>query len=384
MKIVQWYQKFIDRLKSAIVSDELRRRLLFCILNIALSATSFVMTVVNYFTGEHLLLVATLLFSLLCLLNVVVLFRVKFLEKMIYFIFGVESMALLLFFFISGIPNGFSALWICLIPSFALFIMGLKLGCAFSFLAFCMMAFLFWLPVGQSFLRYDYTEEFMLRLPFMYLSVFLISLLIEMVRRETQKQLVEAKQQYWYLYRHDALTGLYNRYGITEHLNRVFAAESRNSVSVILLDIDNFKSINDQYGHECGDAVLKAVASIPPRIMCKHCHCCRWGGEEFLLVMQCDHDATDVAEKIRQEISQTPILFGSHELFVTVSAGICIVNDLSDITIHDIIGVADKALYKSKTNGKNAVTTLYLPQLPKESPLFAETERAYEIANADL
>ena len=142
-------------------------------------------------------------------------------------------------------------------------------------LALAMMIFLFWIPVGRALLLYSYTETFMLRFPFLYSSIYLISLLIEYVRKETQNQLEKSKQEYRYLYRHDALTGLYNRYGIKEFMEDAFQHQNRQHVSVILMDVDDFKKLNDVYGHECGDAILKMVAAVPLEIMCEHCHCCR-------------------------------------------------------------------------------------------------------------
>lgn len=354
--IQEFYQGMLGKIKIAVVSDTLRRRLLFFFLNGALSLTSFIMTVVNFFTGEYILLLATLLFAVVCLCNLLILYFSRIPEKMIYYTFGMEAMILLAFFFISGIPDGFSALWICLIPSFALLIFGIRGGSQFSLLALAMMIFLFWIPAGRALLRYAYTATFMLRFPFLYSSIYLISLIIEYVRRETQDQLDQAKRQYRYLYRHDALTGLYNRYGIHEFMEEAFSGKKDQRVAVILLDIDDFKSINDHYGHECGDAVLKMVASVPLETMCEHCRCCRWGGEEFLLIMQCEHDPAAVAEKIRQKIDQTPVAYKGQQIHVTVSVGVSVTELLKDMTVHDLIDQADHALYHSKNHGKNQVT----------------------------
>lgn len=360
MRIKDTYGKIIKEIKIAAVSDDLRCRVSFYILNVALSLIAFVMTVVNLITAEYVLLACTFTFSLLCLLNLFMLYFFRIRERIVYCAFGAEAMALLTFFFISGIPDGFSALWICMIPSFALLIFGTRDGIVFSLLALGMVVFLFWIPVGKDMVMYSYTETFMLRFPFLYSAVFLISLLIEYVRKETQVQLENAKQQYSYLYRHDALTGLYNRYGINEFMENAFNGNNEQRVSVILMDIDNFKNINDVYGHECGDEVLKKVASIPPKIMCQHCQCCRWGGEEFLMIMQCDHDAVLIAEKIRQEIEQTTVLYNDTDIHVTVSIGVCIADNLSTETIHDIINRADEYMYYSKQNGKNRVTSCTL------------------------
>lgn len=356
MKTTRLTESLLSKIHAAITSDALRRRLMFLFLNAALSLIAFVMTVVNLFTAEYILLAATLTFSLLCLFNICALSFLKIPENIIYCIFGAEAMALLAFFFISGIPNGFSALWICLIPSFALLVFGVRSGSIFSLLAMAMLVFLFWIPAGKSLLMFSYTETFMLRFPFLYCSIFLISLLIEYIRRETQNQLENAKQEYHNLYRRDALTGLYNRYGINEFISNTFTADSDNPISVIILDIDDFKDVNDVYGHECGDEVLKAAASILSAMSDSYCQCCRWGGEEFLIVAQGSIDAAKLAEKARHEIEQTAILYSGQEIRITVSAGVFTADSAAFTNIHDFIGKADKALYQSKANGKNQVT----------------------------
>lgn len=365
MKLFESYKNIGNKIREAVISDKPRTRVLFYAISITLAFTSFVMTVINYFTKEYILLLATLIFSLLCLLNIVLMYCTRIFEKIVYSAFAVETAVLLLFFIISGIPNGFSVLWVCLIPNFTMLVFGLKKGSLFSILTLFVMMFLFWIPFGRSLLLYRYTNEFMLRFPFLYISMFVIALVIELIRRETQKQLENAKQEYNYLYQHDALTGLYNRYGIKAYIENAFSDKTADHISAILFDIDNFKSINDKYGHEFGDLVLKTVASVPVKIMCKHCKCCRWGGEEFLLVMQCEHDAVAVAEKIKNEISKMPIMFGDQAVHITVSIGICIAKNLSGISFHDVVDTADRALYRSKADGKNTVTVTELGKTPE-------------------
>ena len=366
MKKSHRIETLFAKLAAAVVSDNPRRKLSFYLLSAALSLTSLVMTIVNIFTAEYLLMDATLAFCVLCALNIVLLYFTPIPEKAVYLCFGVEAIALILFFFISGIPNGFSAIWICLIPGFALLVFGVRTGSIFSLLALAIPVFLFWIPAGRNLLQFSYTETFMLRFPFVYLSFFVISLLIELVRRETQRQLEAAREQYRHLYRHDALTGLYNRYGICEFLDDAFREENKQRIAVILLDIDDFKCINDRYGHECGDAVLQAVAQVPLRVMCEHCRCCRWGGEEFLLIMQCTHDPAEVADQIRREIEKTPVEFRGENIHVTVSAGVCVAYKTAGVTLHDVLDTADAALYESKENGKNRVTVRVYD--PKENP----------------
>ena len=80
------------------------------------------------------------------------------------------------------------------------------------------------------------------------------------------------------------------------------------------------------------------------------------GGEEFLLIMQCEHDAAVIAEKIKKEVENTPIDYNGKTIHATISVGVCIIGDISGITVHNAIEQADKAMYQSKNSGKNRVT----------------------------
>lgn len=88
----------------------------------------------------------------------------------------------------------------------------------------------------------------------------------------------------------------------------------------------------------------------------EHRHCCRWGGEEFLLIMQCEHDPVEVAEKIRSKIEERTVSFNGKEIRVTISTGVAISNNSARSTVHDLIELADQAMYDSKNHGKNKVT----------------------------
>lgn len=351
-------ERHSGKFKEIIVVDDKRRRAVFCILVSALSVISLAMSIINIFTDERILMVVTFAFSIISLLNVLFVVFFKKIEKPICIAFMLEDVALLTFFIVSGIPNGFSAIWVCLIPNFAMFLFGFKIGCGFSVATFLILVFFFWIPFGQSLLQYSYTSEFMLRFPVLYLAVFFVAVLMEKMRGETQKQLEESKRQYRFLYRHDALTGLFNRYGISEYMN--VGMTENDKASVIIVDIDDFKSINDSYGHGFGDEVLKGVAQKISELMCDECHCCRWGGEEFLLIMRCKHDAVETAENIRREIAALEFTCGEEVVNVTVSVGVGIVNSDKKVGIHELIDVADKALYRSKGTGKNSISVNYV------------------------
>ena len=352
------YANLMEMARQSLISDRRRMRLLFIIINGAISLISLIMTIVNVFTEEFVLGRITLLFSVLCAGNLALTLITRKADHFLHLIFGFEALALLGYFIVSGNPDGFSALWICLVPSFSLLIFGLKGGTLFSLAAQAMLIFLFWTPVGKSLLQHEYNETFMLRFPFLYISMLAIAVIMEYVRQETHTKMKEANSKYEFLYRHDALTGLFNRFGMQEYFDNLLVRNRKQNTAIIMLDIDNFKRVNDTWGHECGDLVIKTIASVPLRVMCEHSHFCRWGGEEFLLLMQCGHVPAETAEKVRAAIEQTEISYNGETFHVTVSVGVGVAPSPSVTTdnIHDLIEVADEALYESKRTGKNKVT----------------------------
>ena len=158
----------------------------------------------------------------------------------------------------------------------------------------------------------------------------------------------------------DYLTKLYNRRYFLQTSEHFFDLGKRKSanLSVVVLDIDNFKSINDEYGHSVGDRVLVAFSAELQDISRKSDVIARWGGEEFVILLQ-DTDSRGVkliAEKIRLAIEQLKILL-RNDIFLhcTVSIGATQVNYLSDYSIEDSLRRADDALYRAKREGRNRV-----------------------------
>lgn len=156
----------------------------------------------------------------------------------------------------------------------------------------------------------------------------------------------------------DALTGLYNRRYLEETLGRelILAERHGHSVSVIMSDIDYFKAVNDTYGHLGGDEVLRVFGTLMRRHARASDIYCRYGGEEFLLVlpqMTLD-DAVDRAEQLRSAIAAAPVPYGSALIAVTASFGVATFPG-DGRTIDALIGAADSALYAAKAAGRNRV-----------------------------
>ena len=210
-------------------------------------------------------------------------------------------------------------------------------------------------------LWYHYTDEFMLRFPFLFVACYLLALFIEVIRAQTQKQLLESERKYYYLYRHDALTGLYNRYGFNAVVDADYKNPGPGKVGMMILDIDDFKHINDRYGHNNGDIVLRGIAQIIRRSFCEKTYYCRWGGEEFTVYLHCEHDYKEAAERLRRYVEEAEFRSGELVMKVTVSVGLCISNSMENVNVAMLVNKADQCLYMAKARGKNCVMSTEIP-----------------------
>ena len=157
--------------------------------------------------------------------------------------------------------------------------------------------------------------------------------------------------------RRDALTGIYNRRHLAEQLDYQLSVFSRNHLpfSVIMIDIDHFKRINDVHGHDVGDAVLKGVTSVISDALRDIDIFGRWGGEEFLCILPDTEgvDAQHCAERLRQRLATTSFSKTVTHLSVTASFGVA-TSHASD-TAQTLAKRCDVALYKAKDEGRNRV-----------------------------
>ena len=158
----------------------------------------------------------------------------------------------------------------------------------------------------------------------------------------------------------DSLTGLYNRRYFFKRLSALLSACQRNHrpVAVVMLDIDHFKQVNDQYGHACGDQVLCEVSVRIQSLLRQADVLARLGGEEFaILLADTETDgALELAERIRVAVSAQLIRIDEQELTVTLSMGVSQVQR-SDLSADAVMHRADSALYRAKHAGRNCVMT---------------------------
>ena len=157
----------------------------------------------------------------------------------------------------------------------------------------------------------------------------------------------------------DALTGLFNRRRFADVLRREFAVTRRykNTLSCLLLDLDHFKQINDRFGHDAGDQVLKEVARRITGSLREVDLAARYGGEEFVVLLPhtSKGDARVVAERLLKNVRKQDFTFGGEVVTVTASIGCAGNSDVESANPEDLVKAADIALYGAKKNGRNCI-----------------------------
>jgi diguanylate cyclase (GGDEF)-like protein len=158
----------------------------------------------------------------------------------------------------------------------------------------------------------------------------------------------------------DALTGLYNRRYILEKLpvDLLNTALLSKEISIIMVDVDYFKAVNDKYGHLGGDYTLKRVAGILSGCIIRSSDwIARFGGEEFMICMPGAQleVAKTLAEHMRQALESTVIRFNENEFNITASFGICSSKSTGSESVDELVAYADEKLYLAKKNGRNRV-----------------------------
>lgn len=158
----------------------------------------------------------------------------------------------------------------------------------------------------------------------------------------------------------DAVTGIRNRQYFDETLEQEWRRAKRQGydISMLLLDIDHFKKVNDTYGHLAGDECLAAIAKEVDQMFNRPSDVvARYGGEEFVVVLPyvSEDNALSLAEQLRQLIEESTYSGDGHELKVTVSIGVATVSPDDEVAPRDLIGWSDTVLYEAKSSGRNLV-----------------------------
>ncbi len=244
--------------------------------------------------------------------------------------------------------------WVLLIPIISHLLMGRKLGLAVSLFYMTIAAIIF-------LLRHQDNPDMMQALPITNIAVISLCILVfshvyEVTREKSERELMMIAQT-------DPLTGLANRARLSDIFEREkHRARRYNSpISVLVLDLDHFKAVNDDHGHETGDLALQHVAGIFRDCLRATDLPARLGGEEFGVLLSNTNSiqALEVAEKIRIAVASSPLAINDTVIRLTLSGGIAEYGIDGD-TLRELVREADSRLYAAKDAGRNRI----IPALP--------------------
>lgn len=219
--------------------------------------------------------------------------------------------------------------------------------------------------VIMSFMSHTYPTDqiqYMERICYFYnttltfLLLYACSVLFSIEVCYMRKSLEQENRNLGEMANYDPLTHLLNRRSMNNHLKlELEAAQMRGQEFCLIMgDIDNFKSVNDTYGHACGDTVLTTISKVISDNVREEDIVCRWGGEEVLILVKANKDITrQVAERICMDVAGTIVKHDDTELSVTMTLGVS--EYKKGESLREIIDRADKNLYWGKNNGKNQV-----------------------------
>lgn len=351
-----WFKDVIYAGFSTELSADIRRQILICSL---FSLISFIILttygIEGIIRGNRHLAVILQLFALIMAINYVYLRRTgRFKASSVAIVLLMSSLCVYLF--CSGGSGNTGPLWFFVLPSLSYYILGLMRGTAWMATLLVLLVIILCIPENPLFTA-NYSKEFLERFFGSLFSVCFIAFVYEFSREDGRRELINISRELDLLSRRDELTGLANRRDMIERLNNEISRYERNEkiFSVLAIDIDHFKLVNDQHGHECGDIVLKQVAAGLTKNTQKRDCVCRWGGEEFLILLPetSGPKAAKIAERLRQSIERLEIPCNGFTVQVTVSIGIA--DFQQGMTLNELINRADTLLYEAKLSGRNRV-----------------------------
>ncbi len=236
--------------------------------------------------------------------------------------------------------------WSCLAPIVLYLLLGIKHGMYSSGSFLVIQSSIIVMKLSQDG-SYSMIES-MFNLVLCYIGIWIVSHLYESNRSDIENSLM-------YLASRDSLTGAHNRLSLSTSFHRFTSTKKEQQhFSLLILDIDYFKQINDRFGHDIGDKVLIETSLLISRIVGDE-NLFRIGGEEFCVtLLDIDLDeAKKIGEQLRYTVSNHLFNFGDKRLQLTLSIGICRYRNGDNLS--DILKLADIELYKAKKNGKNQV-----------------------------
>ncbi len=342
-----------DRFDKNLKSENDRHAFVLSLFSIVGLSITLAMAIVAII-GQRYPIGFTLLFASLAFLVGFISQRKTKSIKLASFITASSLYALMIYLVYSGGIENTGPIWMFIVPSVSLFIRGLKQGMidiAVFLLIYSTIMFIPEAPIYNE----SYTAEFKVRLTLSFLTVTFLSACYEYSREKSIQHMQALGREYQQLALHDHLTQLPNRRSALQKLEfeRPSSIRNNSNLSIILCDVDHFKSINDRFGHDGGDHVLVELSKLFTDLIRAQDMVARWGGEEFLFILPSTklQSAIKVSQKIHDQLKEINFCFDGKETKITVSMGIAELEN--DFNIDQAINKADQRLYQAKENGRN-------------------------------
>ncbi len=253
-----------------------------------------------------------------------------------------------------AVEDGSAIIWLFAYPPIIFYISEARVG-IYACLGGWLAVLVLFSPIGDALFASPYNATFRLVMIIVLAFVMVTCYILDQSRRRSKLGLIKLAKEFEYAAKHDALTGLANRREGLEQLDNEYQRYLRSGrgFSVLLMDIDLFKSVNDTYGHQAGDEMIVLVA----RTLASQCRkvdtIARWGGEEFLILLPETSlaDAYASAERIRQAVSSQTITVDGKVIRATISIGVATIQGSE--SIDRLLQRSDEALYQAKSEGRN-------------------------------
>ena len=370
------FKNYANKITDGLLNDKFRQSFLIIFLSGLLAAITGMNTVIHFVNDPDPL------FAIICavtfVLSSAVLLLTLFVNKYHDVWRRVFMVVLLLFFGYhcwDGGPDGFLHLWILLVPAFSFLAFGLYEGFIITIPIFLTMIAFFWWPLAdfRKFAEdqanlviklnedgvkevYALSANMRLRITFIYIVAILLGFFAELVRSAAAKRLRSFTENFRYASMHDSLTGLANQNYLAKFLDETYQNRTpETTLGCLFVDVDNFKNVNDTYGHIFGNVVLVRIAEILSEE--EDAFVCRWGGDEYVVCMTnvSEDYLMRLGEKFRAAVSACT--FKDYPKFhITVSVGVCVIPVDENFNFDHVLDLADFANRTAKSKGKDNVS----------------------------